>query len=108
MTTPTSDADLRFLITNLVKLFLVWIPIVVGIVHQFLMFFFGIEGIYVVLEPPGTIYPFVTLEFGWWLVLTSATAIVGALAYFNRIHPHRLFYPFYIYLIYLLILVKPI
>lgn len=108
MTTPTSNDDLRFLLGTIAKQFLIWVPIVIGLVHQFLMFFFGIEGINVILEPPGTIYPFVTLELGWWLLLTLAASSICFLAYFDRIRPRRLIYPTYIYLIYLLIYVKPI
>ncbi|HRV93279.1 MAG TPA: hypothetical protein P5526_14045 [Anaerolineae bacterium] len=108
MTTPTSNDDLKFLLGMLVKQFLIWIPVIIGLVHQFLMFFFGIQGINVILDPPGTIFPFVTLELGWWLLLTLATASVCFLAYFDRIRPRRIIYPFYIYLIFLLVYVKPI
>ncbi|MCB0209072.1 MAG: hypothetical protein KDJ52_07075 [Anaerolineae bacterium] len=107
-TTPTSNADLKFLLGTLAKQFLIWIPIIVGLVHQFLMFFFGIQGINVILQPPGTIYPFVTLELGWWLLLTLVTASICFLAYFDRIRPRRMIYPTYLYLLFLLILVKPI
>lgn len=108
MTTPTSTDDLRFLVSGVVRLILIWIPILVGLVFQFLMFFFDVTRIYVFLNPPEYIKPFVTLEFGWWLVLTVATATLTVLTYFERIRPRRLRYPFYLYLIFLLILVKPI
>ena len=87
---------------------MVWVPIVVGIIHQLLMFTFEINGIYVGLNPPGTIYPFVTLEVTWWLVLTILTSALCFLAYTDRIRPHRLVTPFYIYLVFLLIWVRPI
>lgn len=108
MTTPTSSDDFHFLVSGVVRQILIWIPIIVGLVFQFLMFFFGFTRIYVFLDPPEYIKPFVTLELGWWLVLTVATAVLTVLTYFERIRPRRLRYPFYLYLIFLLILVKPI
>lgn len=108
MTSPVSDFELKGLVSGLIKQAVIWAPIVVGVVHQILMFFFGIDRIYVFLEPPGYIYPLVSLEFGWWLVLTMATALLCLLAYISRIRPRRIIYPLYLYLIFLLILVKPV
>jgi hypothetical protein len=110
MTTPTvnPDIDLRAILSAIIKHLLIWTPIIVGIIFQFLMFFFDVRRIYVILSPPGYIYPFVTLELSWWLLVTFITAILCLLIYLDRIRPHRLIYPFYLYLIYLLILVKPI
>lgn len=108
MTTPTSNDDLKFIVGMLIKQFLIWIPVIIGIVHQLLMALFDIQGINVILDPPGTIYPFVTLELGWWLLLTLITSSICFLAYFDRIRPRRIIYPTYIYLIFLLVYVKPI
>jgi hypothetical protein len=80
----------------------------VGIIFQILMYFFGVTRIYVVLDPPEYIHPFVTLETGWWLVITISSAIFYLLAYTERIRPRRLIYPLYIYIVYLLIFVKPV
>jgi hypothetical protein len=92
------------------KLILLWAPIVGGVVHQFLMFFFNIDGIYVFVNPPGVIYPFVSLEFSWWFVLLIGSTIMGVFAYSNRIGavPARFVVPFYGYILFLLYLVKPI
>jgi hypothetical protein len=89
---------------------LIWGPIVVGVVHQFFMYFFGIERIYVFVDPPGYVYPWASLEFEWWFVLLLGSAIIGILAYsgkFPRI-PSRIAIPFYFYILFLLLLVKPV
>jgi len=49
--------------SSLLKLILVWAPIVGGVVHQFLMLFLGIDGIYVFVNPPGVVYPLVSVEY---------------------------------------------
>lgn len=111
MTTQTRDGDVRFYVSQLVKRVIIWGPIVVGIVHQLLMIVpspFRTDRIPLFLDPPGDIYPFVTLESGWWLVLTLTTFILFILAYIKRLRPYRIVYPFYFYLLVLLILVKPI
>jgi hypothetical protein len=89
---------------------LVWTPIVGGLVHQFLMLFFGIDGIYVFVNPPGTIYPIVSLEYSWWIVLILGSSMMCILAYLDRVQsiPGRYVVPFYIYILFLLYLVKPI
>src|SRR5262245_48793085 len=101
MTSPVSDLELKGLVSGLFKQALIWAPIVVGVVHQILMFLFDIDTIWVFLDPPGYIYPFVSLEGGWWLVLTFGTAMLCLLAYINRIRPRRVVYPLYIYLLFL-------
>lgn len=108
MTSQTTKFELGPSIAKLVRQILIWIPIVIGIVHQLLMWLFGVDRIYVFLNPPGYIYPFVTLETGWWFVLTLITSVLTILAFNNRIRPHRIAYPFYLYLLFLLILVKPV
>jgi hypothetical protein len=105
---PRSNLDLKTLATGLSKQLLIWGPIVVGVIHQFLMFFFGINRIYVFLKPPEYISPFVTLEIQWWFVLTLLSSLLCLLVYTNRLRPQRLIYPFYIYIVFLLIFVKPI
>ena len=111
MTTQTTDVDFRLYISQLVKQLLIWGPIVVGIVHQLLMIAppaFRTDRIPLFLDPPGDVYPFVTLESGWWLLLTLVTSALFILAYLKRLRPHRIVIPFYAYLLVLLLLVKPI
>ena len=112
-TTPAANFDLSTGISRFVKLLLIWIPIVVGLVHQLLMFItrnneVPLDRIPVLLDPPGFIYPFVTLELAWWFALTLITSVLCLLAYTNRLRPYRLVYPYYIYILFLLIFVKPI
>ncbi len=94
------------------KYMLVWGGIVVGLIHQILMFLFAprFQDIYVFVRPPEYIYPFASVEYQWWLVVLFGTAILFVIAYLNLVRtiPHRLTYPTYIYLIFLLILVKPV
>jgi hypothetical protein len=96
--------------SSLLKLILVWAPIVGGVVHQFLMLFLGIDGIYVFVNPPGTIYPIVSLQYTWWIVLILGSSMMCILAYLDRVQsiPNRYVVPFYIYILFLLYLVKPI
>lgn len=111
MTTPVTNSDLRAVLSGLVKQLIIWGPIVVGIVHQVLMYFSTTnerDGIYVFLDPPGYIYPFTSLEAAWWIVLTLITSILCFLTSIDRLRPHRLVYPFYAYLLFLLIFVKPV
>ena len=108
MTNQASNLEVKDLGLALIKQALIWAPIVVGVVHQLLMAFFDIESIYVVLNPPGYIYPFASLDATWWFVLTLGTALLCLLAYINRLRSRRMVYPLYIYLIFLLILIKPI
>ena len=107
-TDPNASLELRAVAGRLTKLLLIWVPIMIGIVHQILMRFFGIDRIFVLLTPPTYIYPFVTLGATWWFLLTITTAILAYLAYTHRLKPRRTGYPFYFYLIFLLIFVKPI
>ena len=106
----TTEFDLKNLAPELVKQIAIWGPIVVGIVHQLLMYFFGIEAIYVFVNPPGSIRPQVSLEYEWWFVLALVTGFVCLAAYSNRSRgiPSRIAIPTYIYLLFLLILVKPV
>jgi hypothetical protein len=95
--------------SSLVKLIAVWAPIVGGLVHQFLMLF-GIDGIYVFVNPPGVVYPQVSVEYTWWIVLILGSAMMCVLAYLDRVQsiPSRYVVPFYIYILFLLYFVKPI
>jgi hypothetical protein len=108
MTTQTGSSASEVSLLKLIKYTVFWIPIMVGIIFQILMYFFGFTRIYVVLKPPEYIYPFTTLELGWWLVVTLISAIFYLLAYADRIRPHRLIYPLYAYIVFLLIFVKPV
>ena len=107
-TTPASNLDFRAVSATFLKRFVVWVPLIIGLIHQFRMTILGVDGIYVVLNPPGHIYPFVTLEFNWWIILTMLTAALCIMTYYTRIRPRRLIIPFYIYLVFLLVWVKPV
>lgn len=92
-----------------IRQFLLWAPIVVGLVHQFLMLFFGIDSIYVFVDPPGSITPFASLEWQWWIVLLFGTASIAIAAYSNRFSiPSRIVVPTYFYVLFLLLLIKPV
>ena len=101
---------MRAILPGLFKQLVLWGPIIVGVVHQFLMYFFNIDRIYVFVTPPGYVYPFVSLEYQWWFVLLLGSSIVCLLSYSNRLSsiPTRVAFPFYLYILYLLILVKPV
>ena len=112
-TTPAANLDLATTMSRLVKQLLAWIPVMVGLAHQLLMFVsrtseVPLDWIPVLLDPPGFIYPFVTLERGWWIALTLLSAVLCLLVRANRLRPHRVIIPFYIYLTFLLVFVKPI
>lgn len=64
----------------------------------------------VFVDPPGSIRPVVTLEYQWWIVLILIAGSFYALIILRQIPslPRRFSVPFYVYLLYLLILVKPI
>lgn len=106
---PSSELDKRLLLA-LFKQILIWGPIIVGVVHQFLMYFFDIQRIYVFVNPPEYIYPFVSLEYQWWFVLLLFSGVFCILAYSDRfsVIPSRMVYPFYLYILFLLIFVKPV
>lgn len=108
MRNTAANLEFKDLGSALIRQALIWAPIVVGVVHQLLMALFDIDHIYVVLDPPGYIHPFASLDTTWWIVLTIGTALLCLLAYINRIRPRRIVYPLYIYLIFLLILIKPV
>lgn len=107
---PATSTDLRRALPGLFKQILIWGPIIGGLVHQFLMFFFDIDWIYVFVNPPGYITPFVSLEYTWWFVLLVGSSPMAILAYSERIPnvPRRFALPFYLYVLFLLILVKPV
>ncbi len=110
MTRPPEEVNTRRLTAALFKQAMIWGPIVVGLVHQFLMAFFGIDRIYVFVDPPGYIQPWATLEWQWWFVLllfSSFIALIGYSARFPSV-PSRIALPFYLYILFLLIMVKPI
>ena len=107
-TTQTNSIDFRSLVGRFVRQFIIWVPIVIGLIQQVRINFMGARGTYVVLDPPGYIYPFATLESNWWLILTILTSILCVLTYTNRLRPSRMFLPFYVYLLYLLIFIQPI
>ena len=106
----TVESDLRKLISRYAKTALIWIPLLVGIIHQIAMRFFDFERIYVFVDPPGYIGPEVSLEYQWWIVLVLGTSMVYSLIVFRRLatFPKRTAAPFYLYLLFLLIFVKPL
>ena len=112
-----SNARPGNLVSYFALLTMFWGPIVVGVVHQLAMIIGRskpdperFDQIPVFVDPPGTIGPFATLEYQWWLVLTMTTALMCFLILSHRFSslPRRVAAPFYIYLLFLLILVKPI
>lgn len=109
-TPATPEFEPGKLLPALIKQAFLWGPIVAGVVHQFLMVAFKIERIYVFVDPPGYIRPLVALKFQWWIVLLLASAIISVLAYTDRLKgvPRRVALPFYLYILFLLILVKPV
>ncbi len=111
MTTPTTtDLDIKKMLPTLIKYLAIWGLIAVGLIHQFLMFFFDISHIKVFVDPPGRIEPTVSLGFSWWLVLLLASSTMAILAYSERLKtiPRRIALPFYLYILYLLIFIKPV
>ncbi len=106
----TVESDLRKLTSRYAKAALVWTPLLIGIVHQIVMIFFDVERIYVFVDPPGYIGPEVSLEYQWWIVLILGTTVVYSLIVSRRLptFPKRTAAPFYFYLLFLLIMVKPI
>jgi hypothetical protein len=121
-----SDSKVKSLTPTLLRHILLWIPIIGGLVHQFVMWFSALmrgeaaqpepligskfDCMYVFLDPPGYLKPIFTLEYQWWVLLLLASSFVCILAYLERIRtfPNRLVIPFYIYIIFLLIFVKPV
>lgn len=109
MIAPTTNIGLKTIMSTIVRQALIWLPIVVGVVHQFLMFAFDIKGIAVFVDPPGYIMPLVSLGYEWWLVLLFFSAIISVLVYSGQLRSlDRLAPPLYIYALFLLILVEPI
>ena len=106
----TTELDLQALTPILIRQIIIWGPIVVGLVHQFLMYFFGIDSIYVFVDPPGYIRPLISLEYQWWVALVLGSAVVCLAAYSNRFLtiPGRIAIPVYLYILFLLIIVKPV
>lgn len=107
---PATNLELKKLTPILFKQLIAWGPIVVGLVHQFFMLLFNVQCIYVFVDPPGYIRPLVTLEYQWWFVLLLGSALVCVLAYVERLRsiPRRAALPFYLYILFLLIFVKPV
>ncbi len=109
-TATTTDLDIRKMPPTLIKSFFIWGLIVIGLVHQLFMFLFGISRIYVFVDPPGYLEPGVSLGFSWWFVLLLASSTMSVLASSGRLKtiPKRLALPFYLYILFLLIFVKPV
>jgi hypothetical protein len=113
-TAPIDFFSSRFLILVLRRL-LVLGPLVTGVLHQFLMLFFGIRAIYVFVpvnptaDPPNYIYPLVALDWQWWILLVFTVAVLSYAAYAARREnlTTRFFVPMYLYLLFLLIFVEP-
>ena len=86
------------------------VPLFCGLFNQVRMFFNGkIMGIYVFVNPPEYLYPIVTLDLSWWVVLVLGTGILMGMVYTIKLRAvSRALYPLYIYLLFLVILVRPI
>ena len=110
MALRTNNRAMQGIAPNVIRQFLLWAPIVVGLVHQFLMLFFEIDSIYVFVDPPGSITPFASLEWQWWIVLLMGTATICIAAYSARLEkvPNRIVVPTYFYILFLLFLIKPV
>ena len=111
MTPIRSDADLGKLLPGLIRKAALLGPVGAGIIHQLVMYRRGeISQIYVFVDPPGYVEPFVSVAFEWWIVLLLLSALVAVSAYWERWKtvPRRLAIPFYIYILFLLIFVVPI
>ncbi|RME72807.1 MAG: hypothetical protein D6784_12935 [Chloroflexi bacterium] len=93
---------------SLAKQLIIWGPIAVGVIHQILMNFFDKPAVYIFV-PPTWLYPLVSLAWQWWILLTLATAglTIVSLTGKSRRNAARLGVPVYLYLLYLLIIVKP-
>lgn len=96
---------------RLLKGLLVWGPLLGGLVHQLLMNFLGRPAIYIFV-PPGYIYPLVSLSWQWWVLLVMASGLISLLSHTSSNRPrhvtNRFVVPFYLYLLFLLLLVKPV
>lgn len=108
--TPATNRDLRIALPGLIKWFLILGPVVGGLAHQLAMKFFGIDEMYVFVNPPGHIEPFVSLEWTWWFVLLAGSSLLAIFVYSERLQniPRRTASPFYLYVLFLLLLVKPV
>ncbi len=86
------------------------IPVIIGFMWQIAMAFFEVEYLYVFLSPPGHIQPLVSLEPSWWVVVLLFSFIFTILINGEKIAsiPKRSAIPIYFYILFLLILVKPI
>lgn len=103
--------DIRQLLVTGSKYLVIWGPVVVGILNQIAMSFFGTESIYVFVEPPrdGRLYPFMSLETSWWFIFAFMTLIsmIGTYVSQQRVI-NRMIYPLWLFLCFLLISVKPV
>jgi hypothetical protein len=110
MTRTRNNSDLNRYASFIIKQAILWFFIVVGVIHQFLMYIGFSNSIYVFVDPPEYVYPFVTLAYQWWFVLVLGSFIAFLAAYSGRVQgvPSRFVVPFYAYLLYLLIFVRPI
>ncbi len=106
----TTELDIRKMLPTLIKYFFIWGLIALGLIHQLLMFLFGISRIYVFVDPPGYLEPGFSLGFSWWFVLLLASSTMSILASSGRLKtmPKRLALPFYLYILFLLIFIKPV
>ncbi len=89
---------------------LAWLVIFFGVLRQFLIVITGNNCMPVLLNPPGEICPFASVNAVWWFVLALGTAFLYILTAAGRLEaiPTRVVNPFYLYLIFLLIFVKPV
>lgn len=104
------NIDRKEAIKSTLYLVLLVMPIACGLINQLRMLMSGKrEGIYIFVDPPGYIYPEMSLEFTWWVVLVLVTAIMMVITYTSNLRAvSRTVYPLYAYLVFLLVLVKPV
>jgi len=112
-----AESELNKLVSGYARHIFIWSPILCGLIHQIAMVIGRFtdnpeqyDKIPVFVNPPGHIGPFVSLEYQWWLVLALGAGIMAFLIGFRRLRtiPTRIIIPFYVYLVFLLIFVKPV
>jgi len=104
------NTDTRQLIINGVRVLLVALPLLCGFFNQLLMWWSGqVSGIPVYVNPPGEIRPQISLEGSWWIAMVLGTIFLMVFCYLNKMRSvQRTIYPLYIFLIFLVIIVKPV
>ncbi|MDM8521238.1 hypothetical protein QUF64_14425 [Anaerolineales bacterium HSG6] len=97
-------------LNTLLSVLVFGVPLLCGFINQARMLLNGkIMGIYVFVNPPEYIYPIATLDLSWWVVLVLGTGILMGVVYINNLRTvSRALYPLYLYLLFMVILIRPI